>query len=101
MGRSRISILGNGDMGGAIVTALSRRTRHRIGVRGSRAVSASARKLVAELGVAEATDKEIAESDVVFIVVPANAIPQALAPLANFKDIVVSVSVSGSVGQDG
>jgi 8-hydroxy-5-deazaflavin:NADPH oxidoreductase len=97
----RISILGTGDMGGAIATALSQRTGHQIAVRGSRLGSASTAELVAALGVAEATADEIAVSDVVFVVVPASAIPEALAPLAGFRGIVVSVSVSASVGQDG
>jgi predicted dinucleotide-binding enzyme len=97
----RISILGTGDMGGAIATALSRRTGHQISVRGSRPASDSAAKLMATLGVAEATDEVIAHSDVVFVVVPAGAIPEALAPLADFRGIVVSVSVSASVGLDG
>jgi 8-hydroxy-5-deazaflavin:NADPH oxidoreductase len=101
MDKLKISILGTGDMGGAIATALSRRTLHRILVRGSRLGSRSTAKLVSELGVAEGTDKEIAASDVVFVVVPAGAIPQALAPLAGFGGIVVSVSVSATVGQDG
>jgi predicted dinucleotide-binding enzyme len=96
----RISILGTGDMGGAIATALSRRTGHQISVRGSRPASDSAAKLMATLGVAEATDDVIAQSEVVFVVVPAGAIPEALAPLADFRRIVVSVSVSASVGLD-
>ena len=97
----RISILGTGDMGGAIATALSRRTAHQIGIRGSRPGSESTAKLVAALGVTEATDDDIARSDVAFVVVPASAIPEALAPLADFRGIVVSVAVSPSVGQDG
>lgn len=101
MGKLRISILGSGDMGGAIATALSRRTHHQILVRGSRLGSASAAKLVAELGAGEGTDEEIAASDLVFVVVPASAIPQALEPLAGFGGIVVSVSVSATVGKDG
>jgi 8-hydroxy-5-deazaflavin:NADPH oxidoreductase len=101
MDKLRISVLGTGDMGGAIVTALSRRTRHQILVRGSRLGSASAAKLMAELGVAEGSDEEIASSDVVFVVVPTSAIPEALAPLAGFGGIVVSVSVSATVGKDG
>jgi predicted dinucleotide-binding enzyme len=101
MDRLRISILGTGDMGGAIATALSRRTEHEIRVRGSRLGSASARKLVETLSIVEATDREIADSAMAFIVVPANAIPQALASLESFRGIAVSVSVSASVAQDG
>jgi 8-hydroxy-5-deazaflavin:NADPH oxidoreductase len=96
-----ISILGTGDMGGAIATAISRRTRHLLRVRGSQPGSASARRLIDELGVAEATDQDFLASDIVFVVVPAAAIEQAAATLNNYRGIVVAVSVSGSVGQDG
>ncbi|WP_301782712.1 NADPH-dependent F420 reductase [Caballeronia sp. SEWSISQ10-4 2] len=96
-----ISILGTGDMGGAIATAISRRTRHLLRVRGSQPGSASARRLIDELGVAEATDQDFLASDIVFVVVPAAAIEQAAAILNNYRGIVVAVSVSGSVGQDG
>ncbi|MDN7179233.1 hypothetical protein M0D69_14720 [Caballeronia sp. SEWSISQ10-4 2] len=88
-------------MGGAIATAISRRTRHLLRVRGSQPGSASARRLIDELGVAEATDQDFLASDIVFVVVPAAAIEQAAAILNNYRGIVVAVSVSGSVGQDG
>jgi 8-hydroxy-5-deazaflavin:NADPH oxidoreductase len=97
----KISILGTGDMGGAIATAISRRTRHSLRVRGSQPGSASARRLIDELGVAEATDQDFLASDIVFVVVPAAAIEHAAATLNNYQGIVVAVSVSGSVGQDG
>ena len=35
----RIAIVGSGEMGGAIATALSRRTRHEIRLRGARAIA--------------------------------------------------------------
>ncbi len=88
-------------MGGAIATALSRRTGSRIKVRGSKAGSVSAANLIKELGVAEATDRDLIESDVVFVVVPAVALQFAIAALESFTGIVVSVSVSSSVGRDG
>lgn len=97
----KISILGSGDMGGAIATAISRRTRHSLRVRGSKAGSASALKLVNELGVAEATQQDLIASDIVFVVVPAAAIEKATATLGEYRGIVVAVSVSGSVGRDG
>jgi 8-hydroxy-5-deazaflavin:NADPH oxidoreductase len=96
-----ISVLGTGDMGGAIATALSQRTHHSVRVRGSQTGSSSATKLVGELGIPEATEKDIADSDVVFIVVPAAAISQATAVLSDYRGVVVSVSVSGTVGRDG
>ena len=97
----KISIIGTGDMGGAIATALSRRTESSIKVRGSTAASASAAKLVKDLGVTQATDQDIAESDVVFVVVPAVALQSAIGALESFTGIAVSVSVSSTVGRDG
>jgi 8-hydroxy-5-deazaflavin:NADPH oxidoreductase len=96
-----ISIIGTGDMGAAIATALRQRTRSSIKVRGSQVGSVSAAKLVKDLGVAEATDQDITESDVVFVVVPAVTLKSAIAALNSFTGIVVSVAVSSSVGRDG
>lgn len=101
MKQLKISILGTGDMGGAIATAISRKTRHSLRVRGSQAGSASARRLVEELGVAEATTEDFLASDIVFVVVPAATIEQAAATLNHYRGIVVAVSVSSSVGFDG
>jgi 8-hydroxy-5-deazaflavin:NADPH oxidoreductase len=70
-------------------------------VRGSQPGSASARRLIDDLGVAEATEQDFLASDIVFVVVPAAAIEEAAATLSNYRGIVVAVSVSGSVGQDG
>ncbi|MGQ7935325.1 NADPH-dependent F420 reductase [Paraburkholderia sp. D1E] len=97
----KISILGTGDMGGAIATAISRKTRHSLRVRGSQAGSASARRLIDELGVGEATTEDLLASNIVFVVAPAAAIEQAIATLNNYRGIVAAVSVSGSVGYDG
>jgi 8-hydroxy-5-deazaflavin:NADPH oxidoreductase len=101
MTKHRITVLGTGDMGGAIIQALTERTQHIVAVRGSRARSASATALVDRLGVREASEADIEHSDIVFVVVPAKAIP-AIAPLLReYRGIVVSVSVSGAAGQDG
>lgn len=101
MQKLNISVLGTGDMGSAIATAMSKRTGHSVRVRGSKAGSASASKLSGELGVSEATEQNLLDSDVVFVVVPAAAIPQAATTLSGYTGIVVSVSVSGNVGRDG
>ena len=101
MQKLNISVLGTGDMGSAIATAMRKRTGHSVRVRGSKAGSASAIKLSGELGVFEATEENLLDSDVVFVVVPAAAIPQAATTLSGYTGIVVSVSVSGDVGRDG
>ena len=101
MNELKISILGTGDMGGAIATAISRRTRHALKVRGAQPGSASALKLMDELGVTEASKQDFLASDIVFVVVPAAAIERVAATLSGYEGIVVAVSVSGSVGRDG
>ncbi|WP_213767552.1 NAD(P)-binding domain-containing protein [Caballeronia sp. dw_19] len=97
----KISVLGTGDMGGAIATALKKRTNHTIHVRGSNDASISSKKLVGELGVTAATPQDLSTSDIVFIVVPATELIQAAATLGGYTGIVVAVSVSGTVGRDG
>jgi predicted dinucleotide-binding enzyme len=97
----KISVLGTGDMGGAIATAISRRTNHTINVCGSVPGSASALKLIRDLGVGEATKENLLASDIVFVVVPATEIEKAASTLSGYQGIVVAVSVSGSVGRDG
>ena len=97
----RITILGTGDMGGAIAQALAERTRHAVAVRGSHPGSASASALINRLALREATDADIEQSDIVFVVVPAKAIPEIVPVLQNYRGIIVSVSVSGTVGRDG
>ncbi len=101
MTANKISVVGTGDMGGAIAEALVHRTRHHVTVRGSRPGSASATALVNQLAVREATDDDIAHSDIVFVVVPALALSDVVRVLQSYEGIVVSVSVSGSVGLDG
>jgi predicted dinucleotide-binding enzyme len=97
----KISVLGTGDMGGAIVTALHKRTDHTICVRGSDEASASAKKLVDELGVVIATQNDLLTSDVVFVVVPPNALSRAAVTLSDYSGVVAAVSVSRGVGRDG
>ena len=97
----QIALFGAGDMGGALTEALARRTQHVVGVRGSRPGSPSAKALVDSLGVQEANDAFVKECDIVFVVVPAEAVPQVISDLESYQGIVVSVSVSTSVGRDG
>jgi predicted dinucleotide-binding enzyme len=97
----RIVVFGTGDMGAAIATALSERTDHFISVRGSRLGSASAKSLADLLGIEEATDAEIENSDVAFAVLPPQAIPAVLPTLRNFRGVLVSVVVSRTVARDG
>jgi 8-hydroxy-5-deazaflavin:NADPH oxidoreductase len=101
MTKHRITVLGTGDMGGAIIQALTERTQHIIAVRGSRAGSASATALVDRLGVREASEADIEHSDIVFVVVPTKAILAIEPLLREYRGIVVSVSVSGAAGRDG
>jgi 8-hydroxy-5-deazaflavin:NADPH oxidoreductase len=101
MTKHRITVLGTGDMGGAIIQALTERTQHIIAVRGSRARSASATALVDRLGVREASEADIEHSDIVFVVVPTKAILAIEPLLREYRGIVVSVSVSGAAGRDG
>lgn len=96
-----IAVLGTGDMGGAVTQALAERTQHAVTVRGSHLGSASAAALVRRFQVQEATDADIHQSDIVFVVVPAKAIPGVVTLLQGYQGIVVSVSVSGTVGHDG
>lgn len=101
MTKHRITVLGAGDMGGAILQALTERTRHIVADRGSRLGSASATALVDRLGVREASEADIEHSDIVFAVVPAKAIPAIEPLLQEYRGIVISVSVSGAAGRDG
>ena len=97
----KISVLGTGDMGGAIVTALHHRTNHTVYVRGSDEASASAQKLVDELGVAAATRNDLLISEIVFVVVPPTELGRAAITLGEYTGIVAAVSVSREVGRDG
>ena len=97
----KISVLGTGDMGGALATALHERTDHAIYVRGSRDASISAKNLVDEFGLAAASLNDLLTSDVVFVVVPPAELSQVAAKLDHYTGIVVAVSVSREVGRDG
>ncbi len=97
----RISILGTGDLGGAIATAIARRSRHSLALRGATPDSVTAAALIAELAATKATDAEIAASHIVFVVVPAKSLTAAAELLQHYRGIVVSVSVSGTVGLGG
>jgi 8-hydroxy-5-deazaflavin:NADPH oxidoreductase len=74
--KHRITILGTGDMGGAIAQALAERTLHAVTVRGSRPGSASAAALVDRLALREATDADIEQSGTTIIVI-AGAAPRS------------------------
>jgi 8-hydroxy-5-deazaflavin:NADPH oxidoreductase len=97
----RISILGAGEMGGALASALRIRSGHTVLVRGSKPGSSSALRLVQDLEIREATDDDVRSSDVVFVAVPTVAIPDAIDYLADYQGVVVSVCVSRAVGRDG
>jgi 8-hydroxy-5-deazaflavin:NADPH oxidoreductase len=99
--QQQIIVLGTGDMGGAIAQALKERTSHRVAIRGSRIGSASAAALADRLEVSEASDADIERSDIVFVVVPSKSIPDIVSSLKDYRGIVVSVSVSPTVGLDG
>lgn len=101
MTKQQVIVLGTGDMGGAIAQALTKRTQQAVAIRGSRPGSPSAQQLAARLGVREATDADIRQSDIVFVAVPAKAMPEIVLTLKDYRGIVVSVSVSATVGLDG
>lgn len=101
MEKLKISVLGTGDMGGAIATALQKRTSHSIYIRGSNDASVSSKKLIDEFGLAAATEKDLLTSDIVFVVVPPSELAQVAVKLDGYAGIVVAVSVSREVGRDG
>jgi 8-hydroxy-5-deazaflavin:NADPH oxidoreductase len=99
--KHQIIVLGTGDMGGAIAQAVTERTSHTVAIRGTRLGSASAAALAHRLEVCEASDADIEQSDIVFVAVPSKAIPDIVSTLKDYRGIVVSVSVSSTVGLDG
>jgi len=101
MEKLKISVLGTGDMGGAIATALHARTSHAIHVRGAKEDSISCKKLIDELHLAAATDGDLMTSNVVFVVVPPAELGRVAVTLDAYRGIVVAVSVSREVGRDG
>jgi predicted dinucleotide-binding enzyme len=80
---------------------VTERTSHTVSIRGTRIGSASAAALAQRLEVSEASDTDIEQSDIVFVVVPSKAIPDIVSILRDYRGIVVSVSVSSTAGLDG
>ena len=97
----KITVLGSGDMGSALVEALTKRTHHKIAVRGSHQDSISAQALVKQFNVEQATDDILWRSDIVFVVVPTKVLPDIVPLLKKATGILVSVCVSPTVGKDG
>ena len=90
---AKLAVVGTGDMGSAIATALVQRSKHDVSVRGSRRGSPSAVRLARRLGVAEADDRALREAAVVFVVVPWEAVEAVSRLLAACRGILVSVVV--------
>ena len=95
-----IAIIGTGDMGSALAAALARRTGHRVAVRGSRADSASARAVIDASGgaIEDATAEWVRQADLVFVVVPWDALDAALRLVEGYTGVLVSVVVPWSDG---
>jgi predicted dinucleotide-binding enzyme len=96
----KLAIVGTGDMGSAIATAFVRRSRHHVSVRGSRRGSHSALQVARQLGIAEADDQGLIDADVVFVVVPWDAVGAVSRLIAKCRGIVVSVVVPWANGGD-
>ena len=96
----KIAIIGTGDMGGALATALVRRSRHDVSVRGSRPGSPSAIRLARRLGIAEANDETLRDAGLVFVVVPWAALRAASRLLSQRRGVLVSVVVPWTEGGD-
>ena len=79
----KISIIGAGEMGGALASALAGRTSHRVTIRGARPGSTSVREAIANSGgrLAEADADAIASAGLVFVVVPWQAFENVTATL--------------------
>ncbi|REE07500.1 coenzyme F420-dependent NADP oxidoreductase-like protein [Paraburkholderia sp. BL27I4N3] len=101
MPRNRIALVGTGSMGSAITEALVKRTSHDVFVRGSKFGYASATALSQRLGVRQAAEADITQSDFAFVAIPALAIEQVAALLKDFTCVVISVTVDENVGFDG
>jgi len=89
----KLAIVGAGDMGSAIATAFVQRSRHDVSVRSSRPGSPSAIKLARQLGISETDDQTLRDADVVFVVVPWEAIDAVARLIAACRGIIVSVIV--------
>lgn len=96
----KIAIVGTGDMGSALATALVRRSTHDVSVRGSRPGSPSAVRLARRLRIAEASDETLRDAALVFVVVPWAALRPASRLLSQRRGIVVSVVVPWAEGKD-
>jgi 8-hydroxy-5-deazaflavin:NADPH oxidoreductase len=96
----KLAILGTGDMGGAIATAFSTRTRHTVVVRGATPGSGTAAALVKQLGVAQATDADLKDAGAVFVAVHWAAIDAVARDLKDAKGLVVSAMVPWSPDGD-
>ncbi len=96
----KFAVVGTGDMGSAIATALVRRSKHDVSVRGSRRGSPSVVRLTRQLGVTEASDRALCEAAVVFVVVPWDAVEAVSRLLAACRGILVSVVVPWTHGGD-
>jgi predicted dinucleotide-binding enzyme len=60
----KVAIIRTGRMGSAFAAAFAKRTAPALFIRGSRPDSASAAALSRELGIAQATDKELLAAEV-------------------------------------
>jgi 8-hydroxy-5-deazaflavin:NADPH oxidoreductase len=96
----QIAIVGTGDMGSALATALVRRSKHDVSVRGSRPGSPSARRLARQLGIAEAGDEALRGAALVFVVVPWAALRAVSGLLFRCRGVIVSVIVPWVAGKD-
>jgi 8-hydroxy-5-deazaflavin:NADPH oxidoreductase len=96
----KLVVVGPGDMGSALATAFARKTKHDVCIRGSRPGSPSAVRLVQELGVSQANHLDLLAADVVFVVVPWDAIAATGKLLAGYRGIVASVVVPWANGGD-
>ncbi len=97
---TKIAVVGTGDMGSAIATALVQRSKHDVFVRGRYPGSPSAVRLARRLGIAEADDRALREAAVVFVVVPWEAVEAVSRLLTACRGILVSVVVPWSEGGD-
>jgi predicted dinucleotide-binding enzyme len=96
----KLAIVGAGDMGGALATAFAQRSRHEVSVRGSRREAPSALDLARRLGISEADDRCLLDADVVFVVVPWEALDAVARLVAPCGGIIVSVIVPSAEGGD-
>lgn len=87
----RITVIGIGEMGSAIATALTTRTKHEVFLKGSRPKSPSVIKLCKELGVKEANEDELITSELVIAAVPAEAIEEVSKDLQKYNNTLLSV----------